>query len=140
MEIGWTEIFNSDSLTLRCEVLGISAEWNYTWYRDGEQIPRDHPGETLTVRSGNGSYQSEYKCRGIQSEHPTQSKISEGILLADEFYRAVENLVRMFFSVAVLIFLSVIVSDAFLRRMRRIKMSCRAPGEERDQTSQLNTS
>ncbi|KAG9335781.1 hypothetical protein JZ751_003693, partial [Albula glossodonta] len=57
IETGWTEIFTSDSLTLRCEVPGISAEWNYTWYRDGEQIPLDHPGETLTVTSGNGSNQ-----------------------------------------------------------------------------------
>ncbi|KAJ8383818.1 hypothetical protein AAFF_G00213880, partial [Aldrovandia affinis] len=78
LETGWTEIFTTDSLTLRCEVQGISAEWNYTWYRDGEQIPLDHSGERYTVRSGIDSYQSEYKCRGSQGEGPLSSSISEG--------------------------------------------------------------
>ncbi|KAI1893055.1 hypothetical protein AGOR_G00139940 [Albula goreensis] len=70
METGWTEIFTSGSVTLRCEVKGISAEWNYTWYRDGEQIPLDHPGERLTVRIWNSSYWGQYECRGNRSEKP----------------------------------------------------------------------
>ncbi|KAG9333813.1 hypothetical protein JZ751_010092 [Albula glossodonta] len=70
METGWTEIFTSGSVTVRCEVQGISAEWNYTWYRDGEQIPIDHPGERLTVRIWNSSYWGQYECRGNRSEKP----------------------------------------------------------------------
>ncbi|KAI1893054.1 hypothetical protein AGOR_G00139930 [Albula goreensis] len=74
VEIGWTGVFTtkfftSGSVTLRCEVQGISAEWNYTWYRDGEQIPLDHPGDRFTVRAGNGSYQSDYRCRGNRAEN-----------------------------------------------------------------------
>ncbi|KAG7472128.1 hypothetical protein MATL_G00105290 [Megalops atlanticus] len=76
---GWTEIFTTDSLTLRCEIQGISAEWNYTWYRDGEQIPLDHTRDRYTVRSGNGSYQSEYKCRGNRKKRPLFSNISKGL-------------------------------------------------------------
>ncbi|XP_036388759.1 uncharacterized protein LOC118780405 [Megalops cyprinoides] len=79
LETGWTEIFTTDSLILRCEIQGISAEWNYTWYRDGEQIPLDHTGDIYTVRSGNGSYQSEYKCRGNRKKRPLFSNISEGL-------------------------------------------------------------
>ncbi|XP_066561765.1 Fc receptor-like protein 5 [Amia ocellicauda] len=38
LESGWTEIFITDSLTLRCEVQGSDMEWNYTWYRDGHNL------------------------------------------------------------------------------------------------------
>ncbi|KAI1893053.1 hypothetical protein AGOR_G00139920 [Albula goreensis] len=77
METGWTEIFTSGSVTLRCEVKGISAEWNYTWYRDGEQIPLDHPGERLTVRIWNSSYWGQYRCRGNRTEKPFYTRTSE---------------------------------------------------------------
>ncbi|KAG9335787.1 hypothetical protein JZ751_003700, partial [Albula glossodonta] len=83
MDTRWTEIFTSDSLTLRCEVQGISAEWNYTWYRDGEQIPRDHPGETLSVNIWNTSYWGTYKCRGNRSEKPFHTRMSDGFKTTD---------------------------------------------------------
>ncbi|KAG5835289.1 hypothetical protein ANANG_G00242290 [Anguilla anguilla] len=78
LETAWTEIFRSDSLTLRCQVEGSSAEWNYTWYRDGRHLPLDPSGDRLTLSSGNDSYSSEYKCRGNRTGQPSYTEISEG--------------------------------------------------------------
>ncbi|KAG7477818.1 hypothetical protein MATL_G00073670 [Megalops atlanticus] len=84
LETGWIEIFRTDSLTLRCEVEGSSAEWNYTsadwnytWYRDGQQLQQDSSGDRYTVMSGNGSYQSEYRCRGNRTGNPSYTEISK---------------------------------------------------------------
>ncbi|KAG5835290.1 hypothetical protein ANANG_G00242320, partial [Anguilla anguilla] len=78
LETAWTEIFRSDSLTLRCQVEGSSAEWNYTWYRDGRHLPLDPSGDRLTLTAGNDSYSSEYKCRGNRTGQPSYTEISEG--------------------------------------------------------------
>ncbi|XP_064176601.1 putative high affinity immunoglobulin gamma Fc receptor IC [Anguilla rostrata] len=78
LETAWTEIFRSDSLTLRCQVEGSSAEWNYTWYRDGQHFPLDPRADRLTLSSGNNSYSSEYKCRGNRTGQPSYTEISEG--------------------------------------------------------------
>ncbi|XP_064175983.1 Fc receptor-like protein 5 [Anguilla rostrata] len=78
LETAWTEIFRSDSLTLRCQVEGSSAEWNYTWYRDGRHLPLDPSGDRLTLTAGNNSFSSEYKCRGNRTGQPSYTEISEG--------------------------------------------------------------
>ncbi|KAG7472126.1 hypothetical protein MATL_G00105300 [Megalops atlanticus] len=138
LETGWAEIFTTDSLTLRCEIQGISAEWNYTWYRDGEQIPLDHTGDRYTVRSGNGSYQSEYKCRGNRPEKSSNSSFSDGLVPVNRIHRAVENLFRICVGVAILLFLSVIMTEAFWKRVGQARMCCRVTvtgrgqGEEDD--------
>ncbi|KAI1892949.1 hypothetical protein AGOR_G00138770 [Albula goreensis] len=77
LEFGWRKIFTSGSVTLRCEVLGISAEWNYTWYRDGE-IQQNHTRETLTVRIWNISDWGHYECQGNRSERPFHTRTGEG--------------------------------------------------------------
>ncbi|KAI1890620.1 hypothetical protein AGOR_G00155540 [Albula goreensis] len=76
LETGWTEIFRTDSLTLRCDVEGSSDEWNYTWYRDSQHLPLNHSGDRYTLIPGNGSYQSEYKCRGNRTGVPSYTVIS----------------------------------------------------------------
>ncbi|XP_036388758.1 uncharacterized protein LOC118780404 [Megalops cyprinoides] len=124
LETGWTEIFTTDSLILRCEIQGISAEWNYTWYRDEEQIPLDHTGDRYRVRSGNGSYHSEYKCRGNRPEKPSNSIFSDGLVPVNRIHCAVENMVRICVGVAILLFLSAIMTEAFWKRLRQAKMCC----------------
>lgn len=77
LETEWSEIFTTDHLTLRCEVEGISAEWNYTWYQDKEQTPLDHTENRHTVGFWIGSYQKEYACEGNRTDKPFYSLISE---------------------------------------------------------------
>ncbi|XP_064176686.1 putative high affinity immunoglobulin gamma Fc receptor IB [Anguilla rostrata] len=120
LETAWTEIFRSDSLTLRCQVEGSSAKWNYTWYRDGRHLPLDPSGDRLTLAAGNNSYSSEYECRGNRAGQPSYTEISEG-------FRAnniVENLARIAVGAAILLFLSVIVNEGFWRRVRKMRRCC----------------
>ncbi|XP_064176069.1 putative high affinity immunoglobulin gamma Fc receptor IB [Anguilla rostrata] len=120
LETAWTEIFRSDSLTLRCQVEGSSVEWNYTWYRDGQHLPLDPSGDRLILSAGNDSYSSEYKCRGNRTGQPSYTEISEG-------FRAnniVENLARIAVGAAILLFLSVIVNEGFWRRARKMRRCC----------------
>ncbi|KAJ8395365.1 hypothetical protein AAFF_G00033500, partial [Aldrovandia affinis] len=77
LETGWTEIFRTDSLTLRCEVEGSSAEWNYTWYRDGQHLPLDNSRDRYTLTSGGRSDHSEYRCRGNRTGEASYTEISD---------------------------------------------------------------
>ncbi|KAJ8360430.1 hypothetical protein SKAU_G00169550 [Synaphobranchus kaupii] len=78
LETAWTEVFRTDSLTLRCEVEGSSLEWNYTWYRDGQHLPLHPSRDRLTLTSGNDTYHSEYRCRGNRTGKPSYTEISDG--------------------------------------------------------------
>ncbi|XP_072558208.1 Fc receptor-like protein 1 isoform X2 [Paramormyrops kingsleyae] len=80
LDTGFLQILTKDSLTLRCEVEGSSVGWSYTWYADGSQLPEDQDGQTFTLRSGNGSYHREYRCRGNRTEEPFYSTISNGLV------------------------------------------------------------
>ncbi|XP_061076068.1 basement membrane-specific heparan sulfate proteoglycan core protein-like [Conger conger] len=78
LETPWTGIFRTDSLTLRCEVNGSPAKWNYTWYRDGQSLLLDPSRDRLILTSANDSYNSEYSCRGNRRDRPSYTEISEG--------------------------------------------------------------
>ncbi|KAJ8258663.1 hypothetical protein COCON_G00176750 [Conger conger] len=78
LETPWTGIFRTDSLTLRCEVNGSPAKWNYTWYRDGQSLLLDPSRDRLILTSANDSYNSEYSCRGNRTDRPSYTEISEG--------------------------------------------------------------
>ncbi|XP_072558474.1 Fc receptor-like protein 5 [Paramormyrops kingsleyae] len=80
VDTGFLQILTKDSLTLRCEVEGSSVGWSYTWYADGSQLPEEQDGQNFTVRSGNGSYHKEYRCRGKTTEEPFYSTISNGLV------------------------------------------------------------
>ncbi|XP_048839571.1 Fc receptor-like protein 5 isoform X5 [Brienomyrus brachyistius] len=80
VQSGIIQILTKDSLTLRCEVEGSSVGWNYTWYADGSQLHEDQDGQTFTVRSGNATFDREYKCRGNRTEKPFYSTISNGLV------------------------------------------------------------
>ncbi|XP_048879195.1 Fc receptor-like protein 3 isoform X6 [Brienomyrus brachyistius] len=77
LETGWTEMFSTTHLMLRCEVPESSAEWNYTWYRDGQQVPEEHTGERYTVTDGSGLY----TCRGNTTDRPFYTRMSEALSL-----------------------------------------------------------
>ncbi|XP_048879201.1 Fc receptor-like protein 5 isoform X12 [Brienomyrus brachyistius] len=77
LETGWTEMFSTTHLMLRCEVPESSAKWNYTWYRDGQQVPEEHTGERYTVTDGS----SQYTCRGNTTDRPFYTRMSEVLSL-----------------------------------------------------------
>uniref|UniRef100_A0A8D0CLJ2 Ig-like domain-containing protein n=1 Tax=Scleropages formosus TaxID=113540 RepID=A0A8D0CLJ2_SCLFO len=77
LETEWIEIFTTDHLTLRCDVPESSVEWNYTWYRDGNQLQENHTGWRYTVTSGTGLY----TCRGNTTKRPFHTSASEPLTL-----------------------------------------------------------
>ncbi|XP_035238212.1 leukocyte immunoglobulin-like receptor subfamily A member 4 [Anguilla anguilla] len=124
LDEGWMGVFiTKGTLAMRCELQGFtSADWNYTWYRDGTQISLNHTGERHTVGFWDSSSDGEYRCSGNRTDRPYYSLISEGFMPSHIIYRAVENVVRICVGVAVLLFLSIIVNPAFWRWVSRRKV------------------
>ncbi|KAI1893057.1 hypothetical protein AGOR_G00139960 [Albula goreensis] len=140
VQSGGAEVFPTERVTLRCEIQGSSTEWMYRWYRDGQELPVDKAdsssgnGDTYTILSADQSHTGLYTCRGELTERGVQSTISSAVKLNVTIYRGVENLVRICVGVAVLIVLSVIVNEAFWRRVSQIRRSCTDTGTESDRT------
>ncbi|KAM4610085.1 B-cell receptor CD22-like isoform 1-T1 [Polymixia lowei] len=73
---GWSDIFSTDSLVLRCEVQGSQHLWNYTWLREGQELPLAHSSEH-TVTPKDDPNQSQYSCKGIRTGRPSYSTTSD---------------------------------------------------------------
>ncbi|XP_034028369.1 carcinoembryonic antigen-related cell adhesion molecule 5 isoform X2 [Thalassophryne amazonica] len=73
---GWSEVFSTDSLVLRCEVSGSQDQWNYTWFKEGEAVALP-PSDKHTVMPQNDPEQSQYTCQGNRSGRPSYSQQSE---------------------------------------------------------------
>ncbi|MGH0160371.1 UNVERIFIED_CONTAM: hypothetical protein FKN15_039295 [Acipenser sinensis] len=83
VEMGWIEIFISESMTLRCEVQGSVNEWNYTWYRDGIHCNNTGYRERYTVYSKNESYSRQYTCKGERTPKSLSSITSDPLVPKD---------------------------------------------------------
>ncbi|XP_062397569.1 titin isoform X2 [Sardina pilchardus] len=79
LETGWADILSVDSLTLLCEVDNTSIAWNYTWYKDRKEIANETKKE-LHIKATKENYRSEYSCKGIQSNRPTYSMLSDAFI------------------------------------------------------------
>ncbi|XP_028980091.2 sialoadhesin isoform X2 [Esox lucius] len=81
LETGWAEVFSTDSLALKCDVLGSHGNWtwNYTWYREEEQPFLALPGgqERYLVTPTNNPTQNAFRCQGNRMERPYYSTRSE---------------------------------------------------------------
>ncbi|XP_064156359.1 hemicentin-1-like [Anguilla rostrata] len=70
VQSGWTDVFPTETVTLRCVIQGSSTEWMYKWYRDGRELPVDKAdsssvnGDTYTILSADQSHAGLYTCRG----------------------------------------------------------------------------
>ncbi|XP_035238219.1 inactive tyrosine-protein kinase 7-like [Anguilla anguilla] len=70
VQSGWTDVFPTETVTLRCVIQGRSTEWKYKWYRDGRELPVDKAdyssvnGDTYTILSADQSHAGLYTCRG----------------------------------------------------------------------------
>ncbi|XP_077430957.1 cell adhesion molecule CEACAM5 isoform X3 [Vanacampus margaritifer] len=73
---GWSEVFSTDSLVLKCEVKSSKHMWNYTWFMEGQQIVNSS-SDKYTVTPQNDPVQSQYICQGVRSGRPSYSKGSD---------------------------------------------------------------
>ncbi|XP_066559669.1 Fc receptor-like protein 5 [Amia ocellicauda] len=89
LQSGWTEMFTTENVTLRCEVRGSDIEWNYTWYRDGQEISQDSTKvssgtrERYEFNSAVESQKTEFSCRGERTTKPTYSLKSDILVPRD---------------------------------------------------------
>ncbi|XP_005755953.1 uncharacterized protein LOC102194249 [Pundamilia nyererei] len=73
---GWSDVFSTDSLSLKCEVKESTHNWmHYTWFKEGERI--DSFNVTHTVTPSNDPDQSTYTCCAHADERPLYSKSSD---------------------------------------------------------------
>ncbi|XP_072571143.1 Fc receptor-like protein 5 isoform X2 [Paramormyrops kingsleyae] len=68
LESGWTEIFTTENVTLRCDLQGGPTKWEYKWYKDGQEIPPYGPGDKYTITKATLSNNGGYTCRGQYRE------------------------------------------------------------------------
>ncbi|CAL8319721.1 unnamed protein product [Merluccius merluccius] len=74
---GWSEVFSTDRLDLKCEVQGsLGGPWNHTWMRGTDELQVLHH-EKYTVTPSEDPDQSQYTCQGVRSTQPWFSKHSE---------------------------------------------------------------
>uniref|UniRef100_A0A8C9SEH1 Ig-like domain-containing protein n=1 Tax=Scleropages formosus TaxID=113540 RepID=A0A8C9SEH1_SCLFO len=81
LQSGWTNMFLTETVTLSCDVQGISSHWVYKWYRDGQEIPISGDGDTYTIPSAARSHSGQYQCRGELPERAVTSPHSHSLLL-----------------------------------------------------------
>uniref|UniRef100_A0A3B3R931 Ig-like domain-containing protein n=1 Tax=Paramormyrops kingsleyae TaxID=1676925 RepID=A0A3B3R931_9TELE len=79
LESNWTEIFTTESVTLRCGLQGDSAEWEYKWYRDQKEIQRYETGHKYRILSVTRSDTGQYTCRGQYRRRRVLSEMSNDI-------------------------------------------------------------
>ncbi|XP_058874536.1 titin-like [Acipenser ruthenus] len=86
-EPAWTQIFKSESVTLRCEVQGDYTDWRFTWYKDGRNAPVTQnsyssiDGDRYTISSATKGHSGEYTCKGERTGNPSYSKTSDALTL-----------------------------------------------------------
>ncbi|XP_072306345.1 hemicentin-1 [Eucyclogobius newberryi] len=75
---GWSEVFSTDSLVLKCEAKDSEDEdWEFRWFKGGERINQSL-SEKHTITPQNDPDQSQYKCQGVRSTaRPSYTKHSE---------------------------------------------------------------
>ncbi|XP_058874338.1 Fc receptor-like protein 5, partial [Acipenser ruthenus] len=86
-EPAWTQIYKSESVTLRCQVPGDYTEWRFTWYKAGRNAPvtQDYygsiDGDSYTISSATRDHSGEYTCKGVRTGNPSYSTISNSLTL-----------------------------------------------------------
>ncbi|MGH0174324.1 UNVERIFIED_CONTAM: hypothetical protein FKN15_071256 [Acipenser sinensis] len=86
-EPAWTQIYESERVTLRCQVQGGYTDWRFTWYKAGRNAPvtQDYyssiDGDRYTISSATGEHSGEYTCKGERTGNPSYSKTSHTLTL-----------------------------------------------------------
>ncbi|XP_054464456.1 carcinoembryonic antigen-related cell adhesion molecule 5 [Anoplopoma fimbria] len=126
---GWSEVFSTDSLVLRCRVQESQDMWNFTWFKEGQPIDRP-PSEKHAVTPQNDPEQSLYTCQGIRTGRPSYSRRSDSfktknLLLKRRVLLSISGCI--FFGI-IAVFLGCIVLRVFRKP---------ADGEERPEEPEL---
>ncbi|XP_073679930.1 uncharacterized protein [Garra rufa] len=74
LETELSDIMTGD-MTLRCNV-SDGRQWNYTWFMNGQQL--NGSSNVLKVTGNEETIKSEFKCKGINTERPLYSALSDG--------------------------------------------------------------
>ncbi|XP_059190177.1 titin [Centropristis striata] len=119
---GWSEVFSTDSLVLKCGVQESQDMWNYTWFKAGERIDRP-PSEKHTVTPQDDPEQSLYTCRGIRTGRPSYSTDSHSYKTKNLLLKR-----RVLLSISGLIFFGII---AVLLGCIVLRV-CRKPADDAD--------
>ncbi|XP_058874335.1 Fc receptor-like protein 5 [Acipenser ruthenus] len=86
-EPAWTQIYKSESVTLRCQVQGDYTDWRVTWYKAGRNAPVTQnsyssiDGDRYTISSATKGHSGEYTCKGERTGNPSYSKTSDALTL-----------------------------------------------------------
>ncbi|MGH0137810.1 UNVERIFIED_CONTAM: hypothetical protein FKN15_011041 [Acipenser sinensis] len=86
-EPAWTQIYESERVTLRCHVQGGYTDWRFTWYKAGRNGPvtQDYyssiDGDRYTISFATGDHSGEYTCKGERRGNPSYSKTSDALTL-----------------------------------------------------------
>ncbi|MGH0177652.1 UNVERIFIED_CONTAM: hypothetical protein FKN15_006970 [Acipenser sinensis] len=87
LEPAWTQIFKSETVTLRCEVQGDYTGWRFTWYKAGRNAPVTQDsyssidGDRYTISSAAQYHSGKYTCKGERTGNPSYSKTSDALTL-----------------------------------------------------------
>ncbi|XP_058867921.1 leucine-rich repeats and immunoglobulin-like domains protein 1 [Acipenser ruthenus] len=86
-EPAWTQIYESETVALRCQVQGGYTDWRFTWYKAGRNAPvtQDYyssiDGDRFTISSATGDHSGEYTCKCERTGIPSYSKTSHALTL-----------------------------------------------------------
>ncbi|MGH0125226.1 UNVERIFIED_CONTAM: hypothetical protein FKN15_058915 [Acipenser sinensis] len=86
-EPAWTQIYESERVTLRCQVQGGYTDWRFRWYKAGRNAPvtQDYyssiDGDRYTISSATRDHSGEYTCKGERRGNPSYSKTSAALTL-----------------------------------------------------------
>ncbi|KAK6468690.1 Fc receptor-like protein 5, partial [Huso huso] len=86
-EPAWTQIYESETVTLRCKVPGDYTEWRFTWYKAGRKVPATQDyyssidGDRYTISSATRDHSGKYTCQGVRTGNPSYSKTSIALTL-----------------------------------------------------------
>ncbi|XP_031700313.1 titin [Anarrhichthys ocellatus] len=126
---GWSEVFSTDSLVLRCGVHESQNMWNYTWFKDGQPIDLQ-PSEKHAVTPQNDPEQSLYTCKGIRTGRPSYSRSSDSLKTKNLLLKR-----RVLLSISGCIFFGIIAVFLGCIILRVIRKP--ADGEEKPEEAEL---
>ncbi|XDV45560.1 hypothetical protein PO909_013640 [Leuciscus waleckii] len=75
LETELSDIMSGNILTLRCNV-SDGKQWSYAWFENEKQL--NGSSDMYKVTATEETIKSEFKCKGIRTERPLYSALSEG--------------------------------------------------------------
>ncbi|KAG7330483.1 hypothetical protein KOW79_006705 [Hemibagrus wyckioides] len=76
------QVFRGETVTLRCEIQGGGdTEWTYSWYKNDDELNREHKTQEFSLSSFRNEDSGNYTCRGRRSSDTQGSEISDAVTL-----------------------------------------------------------